>query len=407
MNPIQPIFPLEGIVQHYAWGGYEFIPKLLGLSNTSHEPYAELWMGAHPKGPSLAVTRTEKRVLNELIADAPAAYLGQAISGRFDQRLPFLFKILDVRSMLSIQAHPNKRQAEAGYQKENLLGIPLESPQRIFRDDNHKPEVMVALTDFWLLHGFRSLSEIEVLSSTVPEFAPLASVFQAGDLKSIYQHLMTIPQAEVNDLLYPLERRLRQEKKAGRLSESQAEYWAAQAFEEYTTADGDVDRGIFSIFLLNLVHIPRGSGIYQGAGIPHAYLRGVNVELMANSDNVFRGGLTPKHVDVEALMSHLEFRSVHPRIISGESGKQGLTLFPTPAPDFELARIDVQGGRPFHSGPHEDPQILIVMEGRITLNRAFHFEQGNIFFICPGTAYAIEAGATASLFRAGVPQPVK
>jgi len=288
------IYKLKGVVQHYAWGGTQFIPNLLAMDNNAQQPFAELWMGTHVKGPSKVQTVEGEVLLETLIKKAPSKKLGKKAAADFNNRLPFLFKVLDVNSMLSIQSHPTKKAAEIGFAKESQTDIGVTAPNRTYRDDNHKPEVMVALTDFWLLHGFKSIEAIrEVL--TIPEFAPLQKYFgTAGTIFPLYKYIMEMPQAEVNQLLAPLWKRLQPAFEAGQLAKSSADYWAAQAYVEYTI-DGNFDRGIFSIYLFNLVNIKKGDGIFQAAGIPHAYLEGANMELMANSDNVFRGGLTQKH----------------------------------------------------------------------------------------------------------------
>ena len=154
------LLPLAGAVQHYDWGGREFIPSLLGRANPGGLPFAELWFGAHPRGPATVVVDGAPVGLDALVAAAPVEVLGESDARRFGGRLPYLLKILDARTMLSLQAHPSLAQARAGFARENDAGIPLEAPTRTYRDDRHKPEVHAALTDFWMLHGFRPLDEI-------------------------------------------------------------------------------------------------------------------------------------------------------------------------------------------------------------------------------------------------------
>jgi len=264
------LYKLKGIVQHYAWGGKRFIPKLLNKANDKKQPYAELWIGTHVKGPAKIVVEKRTQPLNAFIQKYPKRILGKKSVTQFGDQLPFLFKVLDVQ------------------------GIDRTAPNRTYRDANHKPEVMVALSTFWLLHGFKTIAQIqEVLE--IPEFQPLKDYFQDNNVLSLYKAVMEMPQSEVNQLLTPLHQRLRLLQEDGELEREDVDYWAAKAFEEYTI-DGQYDKGVFSIYLLNLVRLKRGEGIYQAAGIPHAYLEGTNVELMANSDNVFRGGLTQKHI---------------------------------------------------------------------------------------------------------------
>jgi len=398
------IYKLNGVVQHYAWGGTQFIPQLLNTTNDAQRPYAELWMGTHVKGPAKVVLNEKEILLEQLIKKAPVQKLGNKVAADFDNRLPFLFKVLDVNSMLSIQSHPTKKAAEIGFAKESKTNIAVTAPNRTYRDDNHKPEVMVALTDFWLLHGFKSLNGIqEVLA--MPEFKPLATHFAEGKIFDLYKVIMELPQREVDNLLAPLWKRLQPVFKKGQLEKTSADYWAAQAFEEYTI-DGHYDRGIFSIYLFNLVHIKKGDGIFQAAGIPHAYLEGVNMELMANSDNVFRGGLTQKHIDVPELLKHLVFDSITPQILTGISVSDVEKVFKTPAPDFELREINLVKNKTYRSTQTTSAETLIVMEGAATINfdgQSLSFRKGESFFVEAHTKYTIISDIKCVLYKAKVP----
>jgi mannose-6-phosphate isomerase len=404
-SSIPNVLLLRCVVQHYSWGGYDFIPALSRRDNPARAPWAELWLGAHPSAPALALVEGRERPLDQLIAQSPPAWLGERVARRYDHRLPFLFKVLDVRQMLSIQAHPSKAQAQAGFQRENALGIPLDAPHRLFKDDNHKPELMVALSPFWLLHGFRSPSDIAESLRGIPEFFPLLAPLQGDDIAALYHHIMTMPQIEVNRLLGPVRSRLSQLFHAGHLDEDKPAYWAAQAFEDFPGADGNLDRGIFSIFLLNLVRLAPMQGIFQGPGIPHAYLRGVNVELMANSDNVFRGGLTPKYVDVDALIDHLDFNPIFPVVLDGVAVSALEWEYPAPAADFLLSRIQLEPGQVYAPALVDGPEILLLMEGEIALGAseaARTLRRGDACFVAPGAPYTLTANSPALLFRARV-----
>lgn len=394
------LLPLTGIVQDYDWGGYEYIPTLLDQENREKHPQAELWMGTHPRGMSAIKVDGQSMPLAEWIASDPAGILGTATARHFHNSLPFLFKILDVRKMLSIQAHPTKKAAVAGFARENEQGIPLSAGHRNYKDDNHKPEIMVALTDFWLLHGFRSEDSIDSLLREIPEFQSLWQVFLDKGIRGLYQHTMEMPQDAVDHLLAPLARRLEAGLAAGQLDRNEPDYWAAHAFRDYTR-DGHYDRGVFSIYLFNLVAMQPGEGIFQAANIPHAYLEGVNVELMANSDNVFRGGLTSKHVDVGELMQHLSFAPVEPDILQGENRLPHERVYPAPVPDFDLSRIRLAPGEAFHNEKQEGPAIYIVLSGKISTEIGT-MEKGAIFFSPHGARIAFEALTAAELFRAGV-----
>ena len=399
----QKVLPLKGAVQHYAWGGFDYLPELLGIPNEQHQPFAELWMGAHHRGPALVQQNGKALPLHELL-DEHAGWLGQTVQEKFDGRLPFLFKVLDVRQMLSIQSHPTKAQAEAGFRRENEQGIPLDAPHRNFKDDNHKPEVMVALTEFWLLHGFRSEEAIARCLAEVPEFAGLQPHFAGRSIFELYKAVMEMPQEEVDRLLAPMARRLRPLAEAGELPKSQPGYWAMQAFDHHKLEGGHCDRGVFSIFFFNLVKVMPGEGIYQGAGIPHAYLDGVNVELMANSDNVFRGGLTVKHVDVPELLAHLVFDPVEPRILRGEPVSEAEWAYRTPAPDFQLNRIQLSKGQLYHPPAPDGPEIVLVIEGKVSFaGNGQTYSKGKAFFVPAGSDYSLLGEEESLLFKAMVP----
>jgi mannose-6-phosphate isomerase len=394
------VLKIQGVIQHYAWGGTTFIPNLLGVENPTDEPHAELWMGSHPRGTARLEDNSQN--LAEYIATAPHKHLGTRVAERFDNKLPFLFKILDVKQMLSIQTHPTKEQAVIGFQKENEAGVPLNAKHRNFKDDNHKPEIMVALTDFWLLHGFKSVSQIEETLKQVDEFAPLQKVFEQKDIRTLYQHIMELSQSEVNTILAPLKERLQKEQPTDK---AKADYWGKLAFDDYTR-EGNFDRGVFSIYLFNLVHIQPGDAIFQDAGIPHAYLEGVNVELMANSDNVFRGGLTPKHIDVPELLAHLNTQAITPNVFSGSQVSSQETIYYTPAPDFEVSRIQLSNGQ-LYKHKSTAPAIFIVLQGQVEVQAkatSFDRSKGDQFFVSANSEYALIASATTVLFKASIPE---
>ncbi len=411
------IFKLKGVVQHYDWGGFDFIPSLLGQPHPSPLPCAELWLGAHGGGASIAELTDGSVPLPDLLTAAPAKVLGVAVAARFQNLLPYLFKVLDARKMLSIQAHPTIAQAQAGFEAEELAGVPLKAPTRNYKDRNHKPEVHVALTDFWMLHGFRPLEEIAESLRNIEELQPLMPDFAerlelAGNdaaarsalLRELYGHAMVMPQAVVDSLLNPLISRLEKESPTNK---DLPDFWAVRAAREFPLPDGHRDRGIFSIYLLNLVRLQPGEATYQSAGTLHAYLEGVNVELMANSDNVLRGGLTPKNVDVAELMRVLSFDEGKVDVIHGIDAGNGETVYPTPASEFELSRIQCSKDRVYHSGTRAGPDILIVMEGEITATAdvdKLQFKKGESFFASQDCSYEITSqSGFAVVFKASIP----
>ena len=411
------LFKLQGVVQHYDWGGFDFIPALLGQPHPSTKPCAELWLGAHGGGASVVESPDGLIALPELIAAAPQQVLGASVASRFDSLLPYLFKVLDARKMLSIQAHPTIAQAREGFDAEESAGVDLKASTRNFKDRNHKPEVHVALTDFWMLHGFRPLEEIAANLQSVEELHPLMPDFserlaQAGNnsaarsdlLRELYARAMTMPQSEVDRLLNPLITRL---EKNPPTNKDLPDFWAARAAREFPLPDGHRDRGIFSIYLLNLVRLHPGEATFQSAGTLHAYLEGVNVELMANSDNVLRGGLTPKNVDVAELMRVVRFEEGKVDVILGNDAGNGETIFPTPAEEFELSRIQCTQGRVYQSGTRNGPDIVIVLEGDVTVagdGDKLGLKAGEAFFAPQDTRYEIRCQSpSAVLFKASVP----
>lgn len=310
---------LTGTVKHYDWGGYSFIPSLLKIENKNQQPFAEYWMGIHPLGISKVHLPNGE---TELLTD----YAGS---------IPYLFKVLDVKDMLSIQVHPSKSSAEEEFARENKEGIPLDSPQRNYKDDNHKPEMLVALGDFYLLHGFKTEKLLAAVLEAVPELNSLLPVFEKNNYAGLYKTVMTMPQEQVNQLLQPLADRIVPLYKANKLEKSNEDFWAARAAITFSK-DNNIDRGIFSIYFFNVIHLKKSESLFQGAGLPHAYLEGQNVELMSNSDNVLRGGLTTKHIDVSELLKHVKCEPTVPNILKGEEKGAHTKLFKPPVRDFQL-----------------------------------------------------------------------
>ena len=414
------LFLLQGRIQHYHWGGYHFIPELLGRRNDGNRPFAELWMGAHAQAPSEALCDAGPIPLHELIQREPAKILGSENRQRYGDKLPYLFKILDVRDMLSIQVHPSRPQAAAGFAAEEAAGIAIHAPQRNYKDCNHKPEVQIALSEFWMLHGFRPLAEIADVLTSIPAFADLAPWFplylhdveeESADgrelLRRFYEEIMNMPQAVVDRLLQSLLAPIIPLYEQGLLKKISPHYWAAKAARTFPLPGGGMDRGIFSIYFMNLIGLKPGQGTFQGAGLPHAYLEGINVELMANSDNVLRGGLTVKHVDVPELLKVLDFSSGRPGILEGQPLSETEQLYPTPTDDFQLSRIGLKAGQEHNSARKHGPDIMIVLEGsaQITaVGESYLLQRGTIVLAAADSAWRLRSAATGALvFRATAP----
>ena len=411
---------LRPALQHYEWGGYEFIPGLLGVQNTERRPFAELWIGTHPRGPARAEIDGTYLALDRLIAAEPWQTLGSDVALRFAGRLPYLFKVLDVRIMASLQAHPSKAQAAEGFARENEAGIPLDAPTRTYRDENHKPEVHVVLTDFWMLHGFRPLEEISETLASEPELGGIMPLFDeklravSGDqgaraalLRELFGRVMTMAQADVDSILTPLVARLGAAESESSLGRDSHGFWALRAARTFPLPGGHGDRGIISMYLLNLLALKPGQGTYQPAGTLHAYLEGADVELMASSDNVLRGGLTPKHVDVPQLLATLSFHDGRPPILEGRAASETGREYETPAEEFALERIDIAPGTPYSGGRDHSADCLIVIEGAATVvagGRALTLPRGGVAMVPSALPYSIAARSPrAVLFKAGVP----
>ncbi|MFQ5632040.1 MAG: mannose-6-phosphate isomerase, class I, partial [bacterium] len=310
-------------------------------------------------------------------------------------------------------------QAEIGFARENSLGIPLSAPHRNYKDDNHKPEVHVALTDFWMLHGFRPLPEIAGMLTFIPEFENVMPDFsprmeracenetqQQQLLKNLYTKIMTMPQTNVDSILAPLIERITPQYLNGKLTKGTPDFWAARAATQFFPREGRYDRGIFSIYLLNLVHLRQGEGTFQDAGMLHAYLEGQNVELMANSDNVLRGGLTSKHIDIPELLQTVTFTGAKPEILSGDSHAYNERIFRTPAKDFQLSRIDLYPRNSFESKPGHGLDVFFVLLGSASLQapgKAAMFSKGKAFLVPAAFEYSIQAKENTVLFRATLP----
>lgn len=397
----QRIFKLNGKVQAYAWGGFDFIPALLGLQPTG-KPAAEYWLGAHESAPATVQDNGHQLQLNELIAANPAETLGAPVVTTFG-KLPYLLKILDVKDMLSIQVHPTKHAAEEGFARENEAGIPLNDPKRNYKDDNHKPELLAALGNFWLLHGFKPAAQLTEMLRNVPELQSLVPIFEQTGYEGLYKTVMQMTQAEVSTMLQPLLDRIIPLYEQGSLNRSQEDFWAARAALTFNKG-GIIDRGIFSIYLLNLVELKKGEAVFQDAGILHAYLEGQNVEIMANSDNVLRGGLTPKNIDIDELMKHVRFEPVDPWIICG-TGDGPERIYKTPVDDFELSYLQLGAGE-IHSFEPGTADIMIITSGKARIEAAgtqLELAAGESAITFQGQPVKVTALADTEAFRASVP----
>lgn len=394
-------YKLHGIHRHYDWGGSAFIPQLMHVDNVIGKPFAEYWMGAHPSAPAMVETAEGLIALDQMIQEKKVDLLGPKTAGQFGT-LPYLFKILDVEKMLSIQVHPSKENAEKGFLKEQLAGLALDASNRNYKDQNHKPEVMVALSDFWLLHGFMPTLALKERLASITPLQTLLPLFGQDDYAGLYSAFMRLDQNTADAILKPLLEIAVEEVALGKVDKSHPHWWANKYYGGIVPVS-NIDKGILSIYILNIVNVPKYQGVFQGAGLLHAYLEGQNIELMANSDNVLRGGLTPKHIDIEELLEHIKFEPTYPSILKGDFTSSNEVQFPCPVPDFGLTKITLTQGETYTNKTNSF-EMFLVMQGDVQLD-GIDLKPGELAAVKAGVAYHIQqtGSETAVLFKSFVP----
>ncbi|WP_128375811.1 mannose-6-phosphate isomerase, class I [Streptomyces cavernae] len=378
---------LDNTIRPYAWGSTTAIPRLLCVQ-PSGEPQAEMWMGAHPGAPS----RTGRGTLTEVIDADPERELGARAVARFGPRLPFLLKILAAGAPLSLQVHPDLAQAKEGYEDEERRGVPVDAPHRNYKDANHKPELICALTPFDGLCGFRLPGES----------ARLLAGLEVDSLKPYVDLLHAHPEdAALREVLTAVLGTDRADM-AGTVAEAAAacerlggEYAPYAEIARHYPGDP----GVIAAMLLNHVRLQPGEALYLGAGVPHAYLSGLGVEIMANSDNVLRCGLTPKHVDVPELLRIVRFEASGPGVLRPEAGPDGEEVYETPIDEFRLSRHVLAEGAAPRDLTRATPQILLCTEGTVAAGE-HQLRPGRSVFVPAGEKAEVSGAGT--LFRATV-----
>ncbi|MEV5610948.1 mannose-6-phosphate isomerase, class I [Streptomyces sp. NPDC052225] len=371
---------LTNTVRPYAWGSTTAIPHLLGTEPTG-EPQAEMWMGAHPGAPS----HTPRGPLNEVIDADPAAELGPPAVEKFGPRLPFLLKLLAAGAPLSLQVHPDLQQAKEGYEAEEAKGVPISAPDRNYKDANHKPELICALTEFDGLCGFRAPEEAAKLLEGlgVDSLKPYVDLLRAHPEEAALREVLTAVLTADRDEM------------ARTVTDATA---AAQriggAYEPYAGIAHHYpgDPGVIAAMLLNHVRLQPGEALFLGAGVPHAYLNGLGVEIMANSDNVLRCGLTPKHVDVPELLRIVRFEATDPGVLRPEASPDGEELYDTPIDEFRLSRFVLPAGGAAHDLTAATPQILLCTAGTV---------RAGDLALAPGESAFVPAGEKAEVSGEG------
>jgi len=394
---------LENTIQEYAWGSYTAIPELLGNDSPADTPQAELWMGAHPKAPSQVKCNGKWLSLLELIDKNSHDILGKKVAQQFKNRLPYLFKVLAAAKPLSIQAHPSIGQAREGFDRENRLGIPLDSPKRNFKDDNHKPECICALTYFWALNGFRKIPDmISLMGKICPpglkkDFDLFRQQPNSGGLKEFFKAMMIMDRTTQKQVISDTVKNADQVK-----DKNNAYQWIIDLHEEYPS-----DIGVLSPIILNLICLEPGQAMFLPAGTLHAYLDGVGIELMANSDNVLRGGLTPKHVDVKELLNVLNFQERDVDILKMEKINPCEHRYESHAREFSLSVIAVKTDMNYYSPDKRYVEILLCTDGDAAVvdlaeNNRVHIKKG-MSILVPAAVKKYSIKGDAVFYKAAVP----
>lgn len=401
---------IDGVIKSYDWGSHTALAELAGRPSPSDHPEAELWFGAHESAPSPLAGDSESATLEALIAADPVSELGAECSKAFSGRLPFLLKVLAAQRPLSLQAHPTQEQARAGFSRENSAGIPIDAAHRNYRDDRHKPELVVALEQFDVLAGFRDISKTVGFLTAVnvsyvaADVAALAASPTPTQLAQTVSRWLRMPRMGCEQATDEL---------VGRISALLAS--GGRVVDRYgaelsTTLDVARryrgDRGVLVSMLLNRVTLAPGEGMYLPAGNLHAYLRGTAVEIMANSDNVLRGGLTTKYVDIDELSAVLDFDPISPDVLRPEpSGRE--YVYPTPAREFALRRWELDSAETVIS-TNRGPTMILCTSGRVSVrcgsNEASVGAGQTLWMPAGAGAVSVESVTpSARLFIASVP----
>src|SRR4051812_22636742 len=385
------MWQMTNAVRHYPWGSHTVIPELLGQPSPADQPHAELWMGAHPGEPSVL---SDGRSLDKAIAAEPDALLGPAVRERFGDRLPFLMKVLAADMPLSLQAHPTTAQAEAGFAAEEAAGIPVDDPTRTFKDPYHKPEILCAITPVEALCGFRPVEEsLHCLAKLqLPELKPTIASLAKGGLRTAIPQLIALTERRRKSLVSAVAAKAQSFVDAADPEFINTYRWAARLAEAYPG-----DPGVVISLMCNHLTLAPGEAVFLPAGNLHAYLSGAGVEVMASSDNVLRGGLTVKHVDLAALIEVLDFTDGRVPVIHPVLGPGGLR-YPVPVEDFDLTRVqlDDRSGSLTTRGP----RVLFCTGGAAVLaspDAEVTLRQGQSAFVPAGTP--ITASGPAVLYR--------
>ena len=398
MRGTRAVTPIVPTIQHYDWGSHRSIPELLGHAE-SPRPVAELWFGAHPSGPSLVAGEASNTTLAELIAADPIDALGSASVQRFGPRLPFLLKLLAAEKPLSLQVHPSLSQARAGFADELARCVPAQAPNRNYRDDNHKPELLCALTDFWALTGFRPVEVSVVLLRAfgLVDAVPFRSLIHPSrDLRGTVEGILTGDRDAVRAAIATAWAG------AHRIVSARSPWYNEARWFLRMAEMKPEDPGLLIALLLNLVRLEPGQFIFVPAGQVHAYLHGTGVEIMASSDNVLRCGLTAKRVDSAELIRVADFSETAGSVQNPVRSSGGELVFNAPIEDFALSRFEVVLGRT-ESLDRSGPRIILCVDGTVTLSSPgtrTTLSGGNAAFVPAGRPVSVSVSGSGTAFLA-------
>ena len=392
------MYRLTNVTQNYAWGSARAISDLLG-EEPSGLPEAELWMGAHPSAPSRVGTSADGATLLDFISADPIGMLGAEVAARFKNRLPFLLKVLAAEKALSIQTHPTRAQAEAGFAADNERGLAASDASRNYVDDWPKPEILFALTDFEALAGCRTPEDAAAVlhALAVPALEPLRQALaekpEPATVGAVLGQVLEWPEAARAGLVADVVEACRGLAAAG------GEYAAAADAVVRVSADHPGDLGLVATLLLNHVVLEPGQAMFLAAGGLHAYIRGTGIELMSNSDNVLRAGLTGKHIDVAELL-RITDPAVEVPVFRGRAVATGVETFDTPVPEFTLYHADVGPESAMRVAiPGSGPRIVLALSGEVELSGTkgkLTLTGGESCFV-PAREGAVEATGLAEL----------
>lgn len=383
------LFKLSNIVQDYSWGSKTSLMNLFGIPNPKLCHQAELWMGAHLNGCSKSSDGT---LLADIISGQPIEVLGERSYKLFGE-LPFLFKVLAAEAPLSIQVHPNKAKSELGFARENRLGVPLGDPKRNYKDPNHKPELVYAITPYKAMNGFRPIEVIVALfeefkiGSLSTEIQSLAVNPTSEQLKEFFHRVMSLSGSEkeqvLEELLLPRE--------LGGLSKIALE---AKEYIEHFSSFYPSDIGGLAPLMFNTIELQPGEAMFLYAETPHAYVSGTALEIMANSDNVLRAGLTRKHIDILELIDNTKFEPIAPQdLLMKPENNQGRSVYPVPVEDFSFDIVNVE----LVTAPQQlkSAEILFCLEGNVAIssgNEKLTLVKGESIFISCGAKEYLYSG---------------